>query len=53
MQWEDQSEDQSRSAFRTKMGLYLKNVKGIKHEMIQQATLVYNQGYVHHMGSLD
>ena len=31
------------------MGIYFKDVKGILHEMIQQATLAYDQGYVHHM----
>ena len=42
-------EDQSRSAFWTKMGIYFKDVKGIIHEMIQQATLAYDERYVHHM----
>ena len=49
MQREDQSGDQSRSAFRMKMGIYFVDVKGIIHEMIQQAMLAYDQGYVHHM----
>ena len=40
MQREDQSGDQSRLAFRTKMGIYFKNVKGIIHEMIQQLSNV-------------
>ena len=47
MQREDQSRDQSRLAFRTKMGIHFKVVKGIMHEMIQQAKLAYDQGYVH------
>ena len=42
MQSEDQSGDQGRSAFRTKMGIYFKDVKGIVHEMIQQAKLTYD-----------
>ena len=49
MQQEDQSRDQSRSVFRKKMGIYIKDVNGIIHEMIQQAKLAYDQGYVHHM----
>ena len=49
MQLEDQSGNQSRLAFRRKMGIYFTDVKGIIHKMIQQATLAYDQGYVHHM----
>ena len=49
MQWENQIRDQSRSAFRTKMGIYFKDVMGTIHEMIQQAKLAYDQGYVHLM----
>ena len=34
------------------MGIYFKDVKKIIHEMIQQAMLGYDQGYVHHMRDL-
>ena len=31
------------------MRIYFKDVKGIIHEMIQQAKLAYDQGYIHYM----